>query len=104
MAPAPESRGHRYRVTNPNHRPVTHRFRGLLWHLPAPWYFSREQNPSCQDPREEVLKCLCSENWPLLVRPRRSRRSFESDKCQILLCFCLPFFNSPFASSVSSWV
>src|SRR5450631_3647037 len=91
MAPVLESRGHRCRVTIPNRRPAERRFRHLLWHLQEPWCFSRAQNPSCQRPREEVLKYLCSENWPLSMRPPRSRHLFDSDKCQTLLCFCLPF-------------
>src|ERR1022692_4731932 len=94
MAPVPESRGHRYRVTIPNRRLAAHRLRRLLWHLQALWCFYREQNPSCQRPREEVLKYLCSENWQLSTRPPRFRYSFDSDKCQILLCFYLPFWFS----------
>src|SRR5580693_5545974 len=90
MAPVPEWRGHRYRVTIPIRRPAERLFRHPLWHLPALWYFSREQNLSCQRPREEVLKCLSSENWRLSMRLLCSRRSFDSDKYQILPYSYLP--------------
>src|ERR1700731_3870816 len=90
MAPGPEWRGRRYRVTIPNRRLAARRFRHRLWHLQAPSCFSHEQNPSCQHPREEALKYLSSGNWRLSTCPPRSRRSFDSDKCRILLYFCLP--------------
>src|SRR5437762_8189825 len=90
MAPGPEWRGHRYRVTIPNRRLAPRRFRHLLWHLQAPSCFSHEQNPSCQRPREEAPKYLSSENWRFSMRPPHSRRSFDPDKCQILPYFYLP--------------
>src|SRR5579859_7515569 len=90
MAPVPEWRGHRYQVTIPNRRPAERPFRHQSWHLPAPWYFSHEQNPSSQRPREEVLKYLSSENWRLSMCPPRSLHSFDSNKCQIPLYSYLP--------------
>src|SRR5580700_7745973 len=90
MAPVPEWQGHRYRVTIPNRRLAPRRFRHLLSHLQAPSCFSHEQNPSCQHPREEVLKYLNSENWRLSMRPPPSRRSFDSDRYQILPYSYLP--------------
>src|SRR5579872_1603054 len=90
MAPVLEWRGHRYQVTIPNRRQAAHRFQRLWWHLRVPWCFSREQNPSCQRPRVEVLKYPNSENWRPLMRPPRSLHSFDSDRCQIPLYSCLP--------------